>query len=90
MSSFRNTWMKKTSRDKKSIKHTGLYITLGKKAPAQLTEIAEQFKQKDNEIQQLNKQIEELRADSEAFKKILEVFRDPEKLRQFEKLISQE
>lgn len=41
------------------------------------------------QIQQQYEQIAELRADSEVFKQILDVLRDPKKLRQFENLLSQ-
>lgn len=55
-----------------------------------LRAIQEQLKKKDQQIQELNGKIEDLKQDSNTFRKMLEVLREPERLKRFEQWISEE
>lgn len=59
-------------------------------ATDELKAIHEQLQKKDQQIQNLIGEMHELKRNSEIYKQIVEALRNPEKLKQFEKLISEE
>jgi len=59
-------------------------------ASDELRAIQEQLKKKDQQIQELSGKIEDLKQDSDTFRKMLNVLKHPERLKLFEQWISEE